>query len=97
MKHTKEPWIKKYDEICYKSDSDDQTFGMLAPIAIVHDEENRDRIVSCVNACQGLTNEQLESGYIQKLIEENEKYKKINDDFKKRSLEIIKGFDSITI
>jgi hypothetical protein len=72
MKHTKEPWIKKYDEICYKSDSDDQAFEMLVPIATVYDEANRDRIIDCINACSGLTNEQLESGYIQKLIQERE-------------------------
>lgn len=42
------------------------------------------RVLLCVDACAGLTNEQLESGYIQKIIQ-----------FKDNSLKMIDGFDLI--
>ena len=78
MKHTKEPWRIDDERDTYTKglhicgDADDETNGCgIAGIWIDgeldHDtqHENARRIVSCVNACAGSTNEEL------KLIEEN--------------------------
>ena len=37
-KHTKGKWVVNYDEVCVRSNADDQSFGMLVPIAAVMDE-----------------------------------------------------------
>lgn len=78
MKHTKEPWSAEQPEnangwwiLC---DSQGQEIGSCDG---GYEEEDAKRIVACINACEGLTNEQLESGYIQKLIIENNIIKKM--------------------
>jgi len=64
--HTKEPWRVDYkctDEFGYKSEHDDQSFGMTIPIGRTFGDEyeaNARRIVACVNACEGISNEHLE-------------------------------------
>lgn len=80
MKHTQEPW-----QIDQQEDN-----GLYVIVDFTGDEignydgeyskEDAQRIVYCINACEGLTNEQLESGYIQKLIAEHEEYNKIIAD-----------------
>lgn len=37
-KHTPGEWVVNYDEVCVRSDADDQSFGMLVPIAAVMDD-----------------------------------------------------------
>ena len=73
MKHTKEPWqCDKYNNV---NDSNGRTIKVQG-FALSGGSEiwaNSQRIFACINACAGLTNEQLESGYIQKLIDEREK------------------------
>jgi len=87
MKHTKEPWkCDKYNNV---NDANGRTIKVQG-FALSGGSEtwaNSQRIVACINACTGLTNEQLESGYIQELIQ-----------FKNNSLKMIDGFvDSIKI
>lgn len=59
VKHTAEPWRVVRGEITYRSDDDDQSFGMNCPVDIV-DDANARRIVACVNALQGVPTEFLE-------------------------------------
>lgn len=62
--HTKEPWLVKHDEVCFRSQEDDQSFGMAIPIAQIFGdnlEANASRIVACVNACAGIATENLEN------------------------------------
>lgn len=70
MKHTKEPWT--YNErtdrlidahgnniaVMFYSVSDDETLA------------NAQRIVACVNACAGITNEALDAGIVDDLVTE---------------------------
>ncbi|MGZ7118227.1 MAG: hypothetical protein ACXVH2_00810 [Methanobacterium sp.] len=73
MKHTKEPWqCDKYNNV---NDSNGRTIKVQG-FALSGGGEiwaNSQRIVACVNACSGLTNEQLGSGYIQNLIKDYDK------------------------
>jgi len=82
MKHTKS-LIKITEESVSNFQTIDglieigQTFQISSyDVRTKHEERkaNAQRIVSCWNACHkaGLTNEQLESGYIKKLIQERE-------------------------
>lgn len=32
FKHTPGPWFVYRDEICYRSDADDQSYGMMCPV-----------------------------------------------------------------
>ena len=58
MKHTKEPWKKASLYRCYiLSDTNEN-------VAITTYHEDARRIVACVNACAGITNEALEAGVV---------------------------------
>lgn len=69
MKHTKEPWVAKADPSYYGVISEiyagDKFIvgsgGVYSPQEI---EANTKRIVACVNACAGITNEALEKGIV---------------------------------
>jgi len=58
MNHTKEPWYmhKSNTGIIYGNDS--------VSIAAGHNHYIAQRIVKCVNACAGITNEALEAGVV---------------------------------
>ncbi len=62
MKHTKEPWcvigVDNSYEIFSKSEDYDVAWS-------IDSEANAERIVACVNACEGITNEALEAGVVQ--------------------------------
>lgn len=66
MNHTKEPWHVEYDDAGYITINDDTGYIML----FMKDDElemtasNAKRIVACVNACAGITNEALEAGVV---------------------------------
>ena len=70
MNHTKEPWVAK-KTLQGRNSSISNRRGKT--IAIAYQNENIDgddlanakRIVACVNACAGITNEALEAGVIQ--------------------------------
>jgi len=79
MEHTKEPWKTAYrrrpsNEMMYQEifDSNGKTIAILTwyPVKIdeyttaTNREENARRIVACVNACVGISTEDLERGYI---------------------------------
>ncbi len=61
MKHTKEPWV-----------TEDEFIDSVEGYAVARcrwdngdqGEEDAKRIVACVNACKGLTNEVLEAGIV---------------------------------
>ncbi|WP_114154706.1 hypothetical protein [Chromobacterium haemolyticum] len=59
--HSKEPWLlhDRYGEICYKSDEDDQSFGMWCPVDLTS-KDNLRRIVACVSALVGWDTATLE-------------------------------------
>ena len=61
--YTKGPWVIRDDEVGYISQHDDQSFGMFCPLAIVYENDNAKRIVSCVNALEGLSNDALDGGW----------------------------------
>ena len=70
MKHTKEPWVAE-KTLQGRDSSISNRRGKT--VAIAYQNENIDgddlsnarRIVACVNACEGITNEALEAGVIQ--------------------------------
>lgn len=78
MNHTKEPWEARRDPSYYGIASEvyagDKfilgTGGVHSPSEL---EANTKRIVACVNACAGITNEALEAGYIKHLVETDKK------------------------
>jgi hypothetical protein len=69
MNHTKEPWEARRDPSYYGIVSEvyagDKfilgTGGVHSPSEL---EANTKRIVACVNACEGITNEALEAGIV---------------------------------
>ena len=68
MNHTKEPWYvvqnKKWRNAKYRiSNKKNDEWGSFGQIAYVS-ESNAKRIVACVNACEGITNEALEAGVV---------------------------------
>lgn len=65
MNHN-EPWYKHKGNtgIIYGNES--------MSVAAGHDNEIAQRIVDCVNACTGITNEALRAGYIKHLVEWDE-------------------------
>lgn len=80
MNHTKEPWhVEGYGQMNRITDGK-ETVGYIDPIIrarpkiddIAEGEANARRIVACVNACAGITNEALEAGYIKHLVEWDE-------------------------
>jgi len=74
MNHTKEPWEARRDPSYYGIVSEvyagDKfilgTGGVHSPSEL---EANTKRIVACVNACAGITNEALEKGVIKEAME----------------------------
>jgi hypothetical protein len=73
MKHTKEPWVAE-KTLQGRNSSISNRQGKT--IAISYQNENIDgddlanakRIVACVNACEGITNEALEEGLIEEAL-----------------------------
>jgi hypothetical protein len=71
MNHTKEPWyVDRFTDTEIFSESK----GFVAGTDGLHvgkkqAEANADRIVACVNACAGITNEALEAGFIQECVD----------------------------
>lgn len=61
--YTEGPWVIRDDEVGYISQHDDQSFGMFCPLAIVYENDNAKRIVSCVNALDGLNDDALDGGW----------------------------------
>lgn len=69
MNHTKEPWEARRDPSYYGIVSEIyagdkfilSTGGVHSPSEL---EANTKRIVACVNACSGITNEALEAGVV---------------------------------
>jgi hypothetical protein len=79
MKHTKEPWPWFIDIAEQIHPVHDIQVAIISP-----DDYIRARI--CVNACSGLTNKQLASGYIQKLLRDNKECKKIIHDINETTI-----------
>lgn len=73
MKHTKEPWRVHLLDRRTMIASDGEN-GYLAETRKVKrgdiDVVNAKRIVACVNACEGITNEALEQGIVQAGLDE---------------------------
>ena len=75
MNHTKEPWEARRDPSYYGIVSEvyagDKfilgTGGVHSPSEL---EANTKRIVACVNACAGITNEALEAGVVRNVLGE---------------------------
>lgn len=71
MEHTKEPWRVHLLDRRTMIASDVEN-GYLAETRHIHsgdiEEINAKRIVACVNACAGITNEALENGLIEHLL-----------------------------
>jgi hypothetical protein len=81
MKHTKEPW--KCEILKTLNTTSAWILGNNKVIFGVTSKKfkyNASRIVACVNACSGITNEQLDSGYIQKMIKYNNLLDEILDE-----------------
>ena len=73
MKHTKEPWFAEKTLQGRDSSVSDMSGNTIA-IAYKNtnisgdDLANAQRIVACVNACEGITNEALEEGLIEEAL-----------------------------
>ena len=74
MKHTKEPWktYKGNTHEIFANDGDVIASSEECHIGHREAAANAQRIVACVNACSGITNEALEAGYIKHLVEWDE-------------------------
>ena len=79
MKHTKEPWYGEYNIADEEGPLDEPEFsgeiladfddcGITPVICHGVSEVNANRIVACVNACKGLTNEVLDKGILEDAI-----------------------------
>ena len=73
MNHTKEPWYalqnKKWGNADYRiSNKENDEWANFGQIAYAS-ELNAKRIIACVNACAGITNEALEAGVVKGCIE----------------------------
>lgn len=79
MKHTKENELQIEDSLIYRigddgSNCDEINVTMWNGSRGVKERNNGvNRVLLCINACAGLTNEQLESGYIQNIINDYNK------------------------
>lgn len=68
MNHTKEPWYAiqnpEWENADYRiSNKENDNWAAFGQIAYAN-EANAKRIVACVNACAGITNEALEAGVV---------------------------------
>lgn len=76
MKHTKEPWSQGdiIKELIFSEDGNSVIAKCMKMDEFEdgNQEANTKRIVACVNACAGITNEALEAGYIKHLVEWDE-------------------------
>ena len=73
MNHTKEPWHAiqnpEWENADYRiSNKDNDKWANFNQIAYAN-EANAKRIVACVNACAGITNEALEAGIVKEAME----------------------------
>ena len=73
MNHTKEPWEVIAVDDMYEIHSKTAGHEVVWSIDSI---VNAQRIVDCVNACAGITNEALRAGYIKHLVE----WDKVNHD-----------------
>lgn len=68
MKHTKEPWSQGdiIKELIFSEDGDSVIAKCMKMDEFEdgNQEANTKRIVACVNACAGITNEALEAGVV---------------------------------
>lgn len=83
MKHTKEPWrvVSDVPVMAIYSEPEDyrvvqtvnqnnfNTYGKSRVDVGIYKQEDAERIVACVNACAGITNEVLEAGIVKGCIE----------------------------
>lgn len=69
MKHTREPWSVSVDGRCIlKTYSPTKAKILVEGINFFNEDLNKgniERIVACVNACQGITTEALKAGIVQ--------------------------------
>lgn len=67
MNHTKEPWHvtqnPEWRNANYRISNKNDNWAAFGQIAYAN-EANAKRIVACVNACAGITNEALEKGIV---------------------------------
>ena len=63
MNHTKEPW-EYFPSISFVSCNEIRGENGIKQIAYDLPEANAKRIVACVNACAGITNEALDAGVV---------------------------------
>jgi hypothetical protein len=76
MNHTKEPWIVSSRRATFIIKPNSVYTEVIAQCYFLDnkkEEANAKRIVACVNACEGITNEALEAGYIKHLVETDKK------------------------
>jgi hypothetical protein len=97
MKHTPEPWkVAPHDEDFAEivgSDGSDIVFGLDTVYVEI---ENAARIVACVNACKGLTNEELQSNAVYAVIQERDELKKDVSSFKSELNKLLNAIEGGT-
>ena len=90
MEHTKEPWEcseHKFNAPPFEGTLDHECGiyppdGESGPVAIASGKNDARRIVACVNACAGVTTEELEhGGFVAGLVERIERLKDAMRDF----------------
>src|SRR3990167_2694238 len=101
MEHTKEPW--EWSEHQFNAPPFEGTLdhecgiyppdGECGPVAIASGKNNARRIVACVNACAGVTTEELEQGgFVVGLVERLEeapRWRDVVDELPKEAQEVL--------
>lgn len=87
MSHTKEPWEwleHKFNSPPFEGTLDHECGiyppdGEIGPVAIASGKADARRIVACVNACAGVTTEELEQGgFVAGLVEQRDELAKLS-------------------
>jgi len=82
MKHTEEPWFveevtKPNGDVAIGIASEQFDIVCVTLRKVIRKMEDAERIVTCVNACAGIDDENLRTGYVKELEKENERLKEI--------------------
>ena len=101
MEHTKEPWEwseHKFNAPPFEGTLDNECGiyppdGEIGPVAIASGKNDARRIVACVNACAGVTTEELEQGgFVTGLIERLEeapRWRDVVDELPQEAQEVL--------